>query len=760
MARRQITTRPRSLKVAATAGVLAFASSVGAACSGGGLEANPDGPGASVISSIIACKDDGDCKSGEACGSGFCQMKRCSATSYTSLPPLGAFGYAYLDRAFVASGSDTTIQALSSQGKEAKTPSPSAAPLDIAGGNLTGERPESLAYVSSGSHSVSVVKVGGEAKPIDLGWQGKRIATGDLNGDGIDEIVVASEGTDYAVCDAVNGTCSQGTVSQPADDVAIGDVDGDGYGEILFVGNHTLTIVNANAKTTGEALTTSHPLTPTLANITAGDVDGDGTAEIIGNDVGGWTTNGRLYVFKAGEGGIAELTNFDLGYIHGTVDVAYTKQDNQPAIGLLTKEGSLKLFSYAKKALTKTAEKPFSGSSATRLAAADVGGRSASVRLKTSKPALEIGPPVPIAVLALPPYSAAHSAGPSSATIGTTEESSTADSHGTSHTSSVSLSLGGGFGFPSGGRPLSVPGPNGAPVEVGGAKSSEGTEKGLPSGGSIGIPGLSASLSVFFNQTWSRTVSHSVSVGKTTSIGGSYTVTAEPQVDGYNSGGVVLAGGCFHRYDYTVDDPQKRLETPSAELTTFVPVGGETSLWSSARYNALVDAIANGKLPKVKIASKLGSVSSYSSSPMTLDGKPIARADNVFPKSPVFRASDVGTVSFSLTASDNTTNTDATAFSYGSSVNLSANVNVGPIHANAQGTKDWNDALDQSYSVTVGTSASFSGQVSPVRDDPSTPGNEADTYAYSFQPIVYRQHFTDTKGQDGAFYVLTYAVGP
>lgn len=187
----------------------------------------------------------------------------------------------------------------------------------------------------------------------------------------------------------------------------------------------------------------------------------------------------------------------------------------------------------------------------------------------------------------------------------------------------------------------------------------------------------------------------------------------------------------------------------------FVPIGGETSVWSTARYNALSDAMGDGRLPKVTITPRLGNVDSYPSTPTTLDGKPIPNDDNVFLETPVYRSSDSANVSFDMSISQSKSNSTSLSFNYGSSNSISGGLSV----VSVSQSKDSSWGLDTSYSVSVSNSTSFSGTVSAVRDDPSTPANESSLYAYSFRPYVYRHHFKDKSGKAGAFYALTYTVG-
>lgn len=679
-----------------------------------------DRPGSKVIAGIIACKTDADCHSGEACGGeGYCQMKRCGGT-YASRPPLGTNGYAFLDRAFVAAGDEAVLRILSPYATGAASRvAVGQPPLDVAGGNFTGEKREGIAAIVDNGVSTIVALASGGTVDLPVGFPAKRVAAGDVTGDGIDEVLVLGD-TKYAVCDVLEATCTEHPLRGDAVDLAVGDVNADGIGELLLLGKNTLVVVEA---TTGK-MASSQPMQKELVSLAAGDLDGDGKAEIFGVERGGTFSEDTLHVYQLGQN-LVSMGELALGYTvsNTALDVAFTKQDDKPRIGVLATTTKLIVAEIAGGAVMKVSEAATSG--AKRLASADVVGRSVAVRLKDSTPHLEIGPPVPIAVLTLPPYSATYSQGPSSATLGTTDESSTSETSGSSKT--VSLSLGGGIGTPTH-NPIS---------------------------GALSAVGLPASFSLFLSRTWSQTASRTVSKNITLSVGNSYTVTAEPQIDGYNSGAVVIAGGCYHRFDYAVEDADDILAIGTDTLQTFVPVGGETSLWSTRRYNALVDAIGDGRLPKVNIPMKLGTVSSYPAEPTTLEGTPIASEDLVFPDPLVTRSSDIGSVAFNMTVNESTTNTDATAFNYSKSHTISGNIGV----ISGQVTQDVNWGLDQSYSVTLGTSATFSGQIGPVRDDPSTPANEATVHGYSFNPVVYRQHFTSGEDKEGAYYVMTYTAG-
>ena len=715
-------TRSRVAQLGAGMAVLLGALAVNGCASSDGAGIG-EGPTSRVISSVIACKADSDCETGEMCGSGFCQMRRCSDL-YTSVPPMGNVGYAYLDRALVVGGASAGLDVYSKYEKGGSKVTATGAPLDVAGGNLTGSRPETLAYINSNSNAVSVI-VDGKVKKLETGFQPAHLASGDTDGDGIAELVAVGA-SNYALCSATSGLCKPGTVNGTPDDVALGDLNGDGADEILFVSNHTLTIVDVAA---GKVST--QPLVPTIAHITAGDLDGDGKDELIGTEVGGWTANDKLFVFSMVGASLAAAAELKMDFNStGALDLVYTRQDDKPVVAVLAAETQLRTFTFANNAITQAGSTTLKAAGKT-IAAADLNGRSPSLKLK-GDPRVVAGPVVPTTVITLPPYSAAHSAGSSNASLGQNENTSTGEGSSESHNSSVSLGVGVGVS---------------ASLGVWGAN-------------------VGANVSRSISRGWSRSRGSSEGI----SIGRSYSINAKPELRGYQSGAVVLAGACFHRYDYTVEDPSNLLAEKDKVSDTFtidLPVGGETTLWSTNRYNALADAMADGRLPKIEIPYKMGDVQSYPTAPTTLDGKPISAEDNVFPNSPVIKTTDVAAPGFSLTTNKSETNGAATSFGMGQSMSISGGVKTGfklfgigvDVNVNASRGQDESVGLDKSYNLSTGSSTTFGGGVESVPDLPSTPEDESSLYGYSFRPIVYRHHYTMKDGTAGALYVMTYTVG-
>jgi len=229
-------------------------------------------------------------------------------------------------------------------------------------------------------------------------------------------------------------------------------------------------------------------------------------------------------------------------------------------------------------------------------------------------------------------------------------------------------------------------------------------------------------------------------------VTGRFNVEANPKLYGVDWAAVALSCGCYHSYTYELSSPA--VGGNGQRLVVLVPVGGETLLWSSKRYNAMAAAV--GDLPIIPVPMKVGDPRSYPTTPQRTDGTPIPATDLVFSSAPSTRVSDVGETEWSLWASRTQTNGTATS----TEVSLDASVTVAGFKLGGSAGASW----QQGYEVTVGTLLELGGIVPPVPDNPNTPEDEYTVYGYGFQPSVYRQRYTAKDGSTPAYYVVNYAV--
>ena len=343
----------------------------------------------------------------------------------------------------------------------------------------------------------------------------------------------------------------------------------------------------------------------------------------------------------------------------------------------------------------------------TRIALADLDGDSPVGTLQ-GNPELVAGPVVPVSVLVYPPYSTTHSDGTAEIGLGNTESKN--------DTSITTVTLNAAFVL--------------------------GFDAEIPGIAKIGIQGgVSTSLARTSAQ------SHTVSVGDR------FSVSARPDLEGPDNGVAVLACACYHAYTYAIDDPAGKLGDRAADKRTmslFVPVGGQTAVWSLKRYNALAARLGN--LPSVTVPYIVGDPTSYPKTMSTLAGKPIPEEDMLFTTPKSYRTSDVAKVGWSLAVNDGVTN--ASSLTLG--VSLRGILKAGPVVAETTVGASTTSA----YSVTVGKEATFSGSVPPIRNGVRTPEDENALYGFGFAPIVYREHYTTKDGNEGGLYVVTYSVTP
>lgn len=693
----------------------------------------PNSPiGASAYSDDVACKTDADCATGEACGGGVCQMKRCSEASYASHSPLGTVGFFAHHRELVAAAGTEVIGYDPDGGAFKRLVGPgftsqSGAVVDVAGGNLLGARPESVAYVTQGSQMIQV-RTGADSVFFSAGFEPIAVAAADLDADEQDDVIAVSADGKVAACNAKTRTCTQTTATPPDVaggptgpytilDVAAGDVDADGYAEaLLLTSRKSILVVNLDAAKTGDAPvveravpdTTGTLPTTTLTRIAAGDLDGDGRAEVVAVLDG--STGDSLLVLDVKTTGVSATARQTLDTSNGSADVVIGTfgTRSRPELALLRADQSVEMFVAGTGGeISSEYRGPLGVTGVKRLAAVDVTGDSPA-RKAVGTPRLVEGPVVPIAVLTLPPYSRTHSDGASSVSMG--RESS----EGTSRGEGTVFSVTAGIGYSQ---------------EL-----------------SFFVKGLEVEVSAHYTQELWREKGTSTTIAKSAE----FSIAANPENDGYASGAVVLGCGCYHQYDYQLEDPAHRVG-PDADgkvFSLFVPVSADTSVWSTRRYNAMVAALGDAAkgLPKIEIPYQLGQVASYPTEARTLDGQPVAAADMVFTNPPTIRASDIAETSFGLSVGHEETQEETVRTGYG------ADVSVGVFGVTASGNVDISSG--KSYGVSLGETTSFGGSIPPLRNDPKTPEDELALYGYSFSPLVYRHHHGDS-----SFFVLTYAVG-
>ncbi|MBT8494961.1 MAG: hypothetical protein KJO07_18070, partial [Deltaproteobacteria bacterium] len=226
-----------------------------------------------------------------------------------------------------------------------------------------------------------------------------------------------------------------------------------------------------------------------------------------------------------------------------------------------------------------------------------------------------------------------------------------------------------------------------------------------------------------------------------------------PDVDAHGNdfSVVMVSSGCFHAYRYEIDDPVGALdeELGGSTMGMMVPVGGQVTVWSSKRYNALAKHLGN--LPVIETPVRIGDPSSYPASPMTTTLGAVQADDAVFPRTPDLKVSDVGIVGYWLAVGEYEVNERS------QSIDLSGygNVGVGPVSLN------FDVGLNQgrSHSVNIGTEAIFGGGVPPIPDDPNTPEDEHAANSFSYSPSVHKEYYTDANGNEAGYYVLTFTVG-
>lgn len=685
-------------------------------------ERNAASPGSrSVVSGDPTCRADSDCAEGERCESGVCQIQRCASQNYASTAPLGRRRTFANDREILVVSDDTTRRLDGYEPTDGSFAHPSdmtigfgaARIVDAAGGNLTGARAEAVAVALENATKLTLVS-GDSRSDLDVGFVPVAVAAGDVDDDGTDEVVALAKDGTVAVCKAADQTCERRTIAGVVGkDLTVADVDGDGRAEPVVLvdvpgAKSALVVMNFDSATSNQSEQIRTSLDVTLARISSGVLEGS-AGSVVALEDGGYAdfASDSLHFFGMKDAKLAEV-GAATTIAKDALDVLVTDTDgdDKPEVLVLEKSG-LEVFRASGGTATPSTKTQLTAStSPTRLLAADLDGDSPVGTLTKNEPDLVPGPVVPMAVLLYPPYSRLWSDGTGSIGLG----ASNSKSDDQSQTVSLNASATVGFG--------------------------------------IGFSDIAkTSLSVTVDKSWSTTHSQ----GRSISVGDSFSVDAKPELEGPDNGVAVLACACYHAYTYKVDDPRGRLGGGAVDgrlMSVFVPVGGQTALWSLKRYNTLAQKV--GTLPTVQAPYTVGDVESYPTEMTKLDGSPIPDEDLLFTTPRAYRTSDVARVGWNLSVSQS----ESTTKSESMGISISGSLSVGPVSASLGGGA----SKTSSYSVSVGQSASFSGGVPPVRDDVKTPEDEHALHGYGFSPIVYRDRYKTPQGVEGGYYVVTYTV--
>jgi hypothetical protein len=586
--------------------------------------------------------------------------------------------------------------------------------VDIEGGRFFSSRPEAVAMAFQG-HDRVLVQHRTESTWVSLGFEPLALAAGDVFGKGWDELIVLGKKGELAICNVVVSACEHYVVSGDFEalDVTAGDVDGDGFDEPIVLmgigGKGYVFIVNLDSEETGQPESYQGFLSKRPIRIDAGDLNGDGRAEIVGLYDGGmwnWVNDG-VAEYALDEGELRESGYWELKGDSQAVDLAVGD------IGASGRASVMVLLDgRVVRVLRRTSpgafELSFSGETTVsaapnRIGTCDFDGDSPSADL-VEGPFVIKGRLAPAVVMTLPPYVQGVSDGVSSAMYGDTRTVS--ESFGDTVSLKASASIGVGGNFPG---------------------------------------GFSASMTASIAKSMSRTKTSTVSM----SFGSRYSLSANPELHGQRYGAVAVTWACFHGYKYRVSDPRGVLSSDQGEFVVAVPVGGGTSLLSTARYNAMARAI-DGNLPIVDVPFRAGHLEDYEREARTLDGQSIAADDLVFPNPPTLNVSDVGSVSGFLSVGETEVTGTATTTDLGVTGSLGvagftfgAGVGLG---------------LGSSYSLSVGDAAMFNVTIPPVPDNPATPEDEYAQHVHSVTPWVYRQRYENAAGEQAGYYVLTYSA--
>jgi len=677
------------------AGILGLAA---VACGQDLMEAGqaPAGPGSEAWGAhALSCNSHNDCASGEGCYENVCQPKQCELAANPSSAPLGPVHEFAVDHEIAALDGGTvrlyepssTLGSLSELGSVDGT-----GVIELVRGRPGIDGLPALGRVSPAG--VDWLLSDGATMSVTFPANATRAAAGDLDHDGRDDIAfITSQGGIYVCGSQTSGCQSIAGISAEVHDF-----------EVAWFGAEVGVAVLTDAALVHVAVSGTKTIAPLdgASDIAIDDLDGDGIDEVVVLQPGFWPWgDDRLASFKWQDATLVEIASAEVPNAR-SLAIGDLDADGTRDLALLTTGGDVRIYQAQPGDLTLEGAISL-GLDGDRITLVDRDDDSARARL-VEGPVLVPGNPVPVLAVTFPPYHRDHSAGKPTLSIGTFE------GIGESISKGVSLELG---------------------VEV---------------GVSVGGEGL---LSAGFTGALSRRVRTGSTKGRSFDIGDWLDVDAQPDLYGDSYGAVILGVGCYEAYRYEVIDPDRRTgELDGEELVMFVPVGAETSLWSSTRYNAL--AKVRGDLPVLEVATRLGNPKSYPRVPSTIDGRILSPDEMVVPDPPSFGVSDVAEIGWTLTLSESRVETTSMSRSIGGKASVGAfGVKLGVNATLGQGF---------SHSLSLSDAMLVRGRTPPLADDPTTPEDEYSAEYFGFGPVFYMHSYTTESGEEGSFYALSFVL--
>jgi len=703
-------------------------------------------------------------------------MRRCASGPYETTAPLGPEHYFLNEReivtdrhgssivAYEGDGKATSARHLESLGVPAYPFRPPGKIVDIAGGRVL---PELFGRSVAALAGNTRVYVQGLSEGIEVGFQPIAIATGDVDHDSYDEVIALSAGRRYAVCHVDERVCVGHELERGFSglDLASADIEGDHTDEVVFLVkrfNSTRIVVwNPDFEKHGQDEYSIHEPERDYYRVAAGDLDGDNKSEVIGIANGGttdwndfrrpsWSSSGIEYVADrmdilsvapkfepprnsmrlnptSAEDDRGEATRHaNLDSTTGTrllgsqttnpdsIDIvaADLNMDGAAEVLVLHEDGRYSAYtSIALGRLSRTSQGTLANSAkATSIAVVDVDGDSPRGSLIDPLGELVAGDMVPVMQVHWPPYSRTYSEAVPYVYVGHTQGT------GRHETEVVGMY---------------------AATEIG-----VNTSVPIPFG-TLGLDATSrmrSEIRTYHRQSYDQYV------------GNRLVMTPNIQAHGPDYSVIVVANACYHVYRYRLYDPQGRLGPELGdEMAIAMPVGGQTTSWSSKRYNAMAEALG-GDLPLLDGTFEIGNLSSYPTTPKRPDGSPILPSQWVFDQTPNFNASDAARNGWWLSSREYEVREEQRWLD----VNLRGIAKLGFVRWNAERGNGAGGATGVSMSQEV----VFGGAIPPISDDPSTPEDEYRVHNYTFKPLVYREFYGEEEGgSQSSYYVLTFTIG-